>query len=181
MQAIQHHAFTDRVRGVVELDRATYQDVAFDQGATAQAVLIVLLTGFGAGFFFPDGDGVAFGVSIAVAAVVGWLLLSTLAYFVGTRYLAKSITFATWDGLLRALGFAFVPLFASWLLFLPGIVAIAALMGIVWYAVTSVIAIRSVLDLSLGGAIITVIVAAFGIYVLRTVVGFILIMVIGFG
>lgn len=182
MRAIQPRTFADRMKGVLTLDRSTYEEIGRDEHATVPAAAVVLVAALQFGLLAPDG-GIEVALVIAVLALLTWLLFSALAFFVGTRYLAKSTTFATWESVLRGVGFASFPLLASSALFLPGTAGIALigffLVGI-WAAVAIVAAIRYVMNLSVGGAIITAATAALGIWVLRTVLGWLLVLIVGF-
>lgn len=178
MQAIPLRPYVDRVKGAITLDRSTYEEIGYDEHATAPAAIFVALVALQIEILFPDG-GFEVAVVLTCLALLTWLLFSALAYIIGTRYSGTSSFFASWLSVLRGVGFASIPLLASSVLYLSGLAFIAFLGLVTWTAIAIVAAIRYVLDLSLGGAILTAATAALGVWMIRTVVGWLLILFIG--
>lgn len=178
MQAIPLRTYVDRVKGAITLDRSTYEEIGYDENATAPAAIFVALVALQFGLLFPDG-GLEAAIVLIFLALLTLLLFSALAYVIGTRYLANSPSVASWQSVLRGVGFASLPLLATSVLYLLGLAFIAFLGLVTWTAIAIVAAIRYALDLSLGGAIITAATAALGVWVLRTVVGWLLVLFVG--
>lgn len=139
-----------RMIGAAKLDRATYEEVEHDKGATGQAALVVIIvsvaSGIGAlGIVGPIG--ILYGILLGL---IGWALFAALAYWIGTALLPKPETRADWGELARTLAFARAPgVFLA-----LGVLGFAAsALGTVlvfvvsaWVIIASVIAIREALD-----------------------------------
>lgn len=91
-----------RMLGAALLDRATYEEIEADRGATAQALVVVVLAG--------GAMAVAAGNPIVASlALLAWASWALLTYEVGARLLPESTTRADVGELLRTLGFSAAP------------------------------------------------------------------------
>ena len=96
------------------LESQVYEEVEHDQTATSQALTVVLivaaLTGIGHAIGLSMGrePGSPIGAFIGgiITAILGWVIWSGLAYFIGTRVFSGV---ATYGELLRTIGFAQAP------------------------------------------------------------------------
>jgi hypothetical protein len=150
-------SFADRLIRAARLDVSLYEEVERDQGATAQALAVVVLAALATGI---GARGSLLGLAAGViASIIGWYLWSVLAYWIGTRLLAEPSTEATIGELLRTLGFAQSPGILRVLGIIPGLDVIVALATAIWMLVAAVVAIRQALDYqSTGRAVLVVIV-----------------------
>ena len=154
----------ERLRGVLSFNTATINEIEHDPSALPQALLVVIvssiLAALGGGFgevLFGVGIGAsstsAFRfVSIAVWAIVAWLLWSVITQFIGTRFFHGE---ATVGEMMRVIGFAYAPLAIQIFSFIP-IVGIFFIFGAAAWSIGLVfVAIREGLDIDTGGALWT--------------------------
>lgn len=146
------------------LDNSLYEEVERDENQTTSAMVVVVLAslasglGQALGFLLRGNPGQAIGglAGGAVSALVTWVVIAVLTYWVGTGLFGGT---ATIGEMLRTIGYAYSPgvLFIFTLIPICGFfVAIAV--GI-WILVTIVVAIRQALDFTTGRAIGTGIIA----------------------
>jgi hypothetical protein len=140
--------FSHRLFGAVALRAATYEEVEADQRANGQAVAVVVLSSFAAGFGargFGAGDAgsVAF---FAAVALMAWLAWALLVYEIGARILPGGRTRADVGELLRTTGFATAPGLIRIIGVLPGLTIPSFVVAAVWMLVAMVIAVRQALD-----------------------------------
>jgi hypothetical protein len=155
----------DRMIGAARLDAATYEEVESDYSATGQAALVVTLVaiasaigGAGAG-----GRGIIGGI---LAAIVGWLVWSGIAYLIGDKLFGGT---ATWGELLRTIGFAQAQGVLLVLAIIPVLGwLVQAVVGI-WLLVAGIVAIRQALDFSTGKAILTAVVGWIPLVIARSI------------
>lgn len=160
----------DRIKGVFRLDVNTFEAVEQDESATMQAFMIVLLVailaavgGFLAAqtgnqladqlqqlgdaeipFAIPEMSPGGTAISAFVGVFVGWILWSGLTYLIGVNLLGGQATF---NEMLRVLGFAQAPRLLSVFAFIPCLGGLLSLVGGLWALVAAFIAIRQGLDL----------------------------------
>jgi hypothetical protein len=140
--------FVRRFLGALWLVAATYEEVESDRRATAQAVLVVVLSSVASGLSVMgmnryDLRSLLIGT---VAAVVGWLAWATLAYLVGVRLLPESQTRADIGQLLRTLGFASAPGVVRIVGLVPGFAWPIYVGTSLWILAAMVVAVRQALD-----------------------------------
>lgn len=166
----------ERMVRAARLQPRLYEEVEHDQGATGQALLIVVLAAISGGLGRLIADGVPGFIAAVVGAVVFWALITGLAYLVGTRLLATRETSATWGQVLRTVGFAYTPGVLSFLGVIPILGPFLVVLVIpIWIAIAAVIGIRQALDFDTVRAIGTGLIA----YVVWLVVASIFIFVTG--
>lgn len=155
-------SFADRVLGALKLDPATYEDVEHDESATGQAVAVVAaVTALSAIAGYSNGtNGV---IGNVILALLGWVVFSFVAYFVGTTILKSPQTSATFGQVLRALGFAYAPSLLYILAVIPVVGFIIALVVLFWSFAASIIALRQSLEVSTGRAVAIAVVSAIAI------------------
>jgi len=138
------NSFADRLIRAARLDASFYEEVEHDEGATRQALAVVVLTALATGVGAHGGlPGLVAG---AIAALIGWYIWSALTYWIGTRLLPEPSTEATLGQLLRTIGFAHAPGLLRVLGIIPGLHLILALATAIWMLVAAVVAIRQALD-----------------------------------
>lgn len=122
-----------------------FQEVEHDATATKQALLVVIISSLAAGIGSMGAIGISGLIVGTVISIIGWGVLSGLAYLIGVTLLKTPHTEATWGELLRAIGFAYTPGILRIFAFIPFIGPIIALVGTVLVLVAAVIAVRTAL------------------------------------
>ena len=147
----------DRMLRAARLENAVYEEVEHDQGATRQAVLVVVITSLAAGI----GSLTIFGplalILFPISGLIGWAIYAYLTYLIGTRLLAGPETSADWGELARTLAFASSPMVLLIFAIGPIVGGIVATIVGIWVLVATIVAIRAALDFSTGRAIGTVV------------------------
>jgi len=187
----------ERIMGILKLHRPTYQAIEADETATTQAAIIVavvgLLAAIGASigavvanramanvmpqlqdqlgslpFAVPQLSPIGAFLSALLGAFLAWLVWSALTYFVGTRLFGGQATF---NEMLRLLGFAQAPRLLSVLGFIPCLGALLSFAGWIWSLITSYIAVKEGLDLDDGKTIATVVISFIGVIIVNFLFG----------
>ncbi|MEJ2165294.1 MAG: hypothetical protein P8X90_07175 [Desulfobacterales bacterium] len=138
--------FTRRIILSAKLNPEIYEEVEADKGAFGQAMGVVVLASLAAGIGSLRHIGIGGLLLGTLSALVGWLIWSYAAYFIGTRFLAEPQTRATYGELLRTIGFASAPGIIRILGLIPELMAISFAAAEVWMLVAMVVAIRQALD-----------------------------------
>jgi hypothetical protein len=137
-----------RLIGAAALDTAIYEEVEADQGATAQALSVVLLSSLAAGIGARGLGGGSFQsvVFISVLALVLWAAWALVTFEIGARIMPEPQTRADVGQLLRTIGFATTP----GLLRIFGVVTPMAIpvfaISAVWMLAAMIVAVRQALD-----------------------------------
>jgi Yip1 domain len=150
--------FLRRTIGAAMFDSATYEEVERDQSATAQSMLVVVLSsvaaGVGATGLYDAGETIRFVAVASVLALLTWGSWALLTLQIGTRILPARETSADVGQLLRVLGFAAAPGLIQVFAVFPGMLMPVFLVAIGWTIAASVVAVRHALDYSsLGRAV----------------------------
>ncbi len=146
--ARQGGTFLRRVIGAAALRAAIYEEVEADRGATAQAVVVVLLAGLAAGLGARGFGGgrpadVAFFTLLALAM---WAVWAVLTYQLGAHIMAERQTRADVGELLRTLGFAAAPGILCALGVVPRLTRPVFVIAAIWMLLSMVVAVRQALD-----------------------------------
>ena len=159
-------SLVNRMIRAAKLEVDLYEEVEADTTANRQAFLAVvvasLASGLGvgiAGVRVEGGLWFLWGLLIGLAtALVGWLVWSLFAYWLGTTVFRGPETSATYGELLRTIGFSNSPRVLSFFFFIPFLGGIIVFAVSIWALVAGVIAVRQALDFSTGRAIATCVV-----------------------
>ena len=169
----------NRIKGILFLDSAAFEEVEHDEKATGQALLIVIvssiLAAIGASsgpFFLSMASGITpFGHSpwlaslgtavslvlvfllVAFWSTLAWLVWAAATYFIGTKIFHGE---ATYNEMLRVTGFAYAPLAFMLLRAIPCIGLFISFLVIVWALAAAFIGVREGLDLDFGRTLVTV-------------------------
>jgi hypothetical protein len=140
------------------LDPALYREVALDERATSQALLVVVTVSIVGAL-----GGVSTDAGLVIASVLlaplAWLLTSVLAQFIGTRVIGAQGA-GGWQQVARALGYAHAPAIIGGLVVLPVFgVAVAGLL-IVWRIAAMLVAVRASMGVSTGQAVMILLLSA---------------------
>jgi hypothetical protein len=145
----------DRMIRAAKLDVQLYEEVEADQGATYQAMTVVILSSLAAGI--GSGNMGLQGMVIGmIAALIGWYIWAFVTYFIGTKFLAEPQTSADHKELLRTIGFSSAPGLIRVLAIIPGLYSLIFFVSGVWMLVAMVIAVRQALDYTSTGRAIGV-------------------------
>ncbi len=160
------HSLVNRMIRAAKLEVDLYEEVEADTTANRQAFLAVVVASLAAGL----GVGIAgvraegglwflWGLLIGLAtALVGWLVWSLFAYWLGTTIFRGPETSATYGELLRTIGFSNSPRVLTFFAFIPFLGGLIAFAVSIWVLIAGVIAVRQALDFSTGRAIATCVV-----------------------
>lgn len=160
-------SYVDRIRGILSLNPATFQDVEEDMDATGQAALTVVLAALASGLgALLSRDLIPNALGIAASSILQWLVFSLVAYFIGSTIFSTPRTSVTPGQVMRTLGFAQAPKFLMILGFVPLLGWIVALVALIWFIIASIYALREAFEFDTGRAVATGFVALVGIFIL---------------
>jgi hypothetical protein len=137
-----------RLIGAAALDVAIYEEVEADQGATAQALSVVLLSSVAAGIGARGlgGGSLQSIVFISILALILWAAWALVTFEIGARIMPEPQTRADVGQLLRTIGFATTP----GLLRVLGVITPMAIpvfaITAVWMLAAMIVAVRQALD-----------------------------------
>lgn len=163
-------SFGQRMKGAALLDVSTYEEVEHDSTATGQAAGVVAIVAACAAIGSYHG-GLAALVGAAVSALVGWLAMAAIVYFIGDKVLGGT---ATWGEMLRTMGFAQSPGVFYIIGVIPFLGWIAKFFVWIWVLAAVVVGIRQGLDVSTGKALAAGFLAWLALVVVSAVVALIL-------
>src|SRR5438477_6850291 len=141
-------AFPMRLIGAMALDPVIYEEVEADQGATTQALIVVVLSSLGAGIGsrgFGSGS-LASIVFISTVALIAWAAWALVTYEIGTRLMPEPQTRADLGELLRTIGFSAAPGMLRIFGIVPGASTAAFAITSIWMLMAMVVAVRQALD-----------------------------------
>ena len=153
-------SFTDRLVAALRLERAVYEELEADRGATLQAALVVALGAIAAGL----GSGLRVGmVGFGVATLIGlasWSLYAWIVYLFGTTIFKGPETKADWGEVARTVGFANAPRLLLVLRVFADVASLVTLGVALWTLAATVVAVRAALDVTTGRAAVIAVVAS---------------------
>lgn len=172
MEGISFDRIAQRAGDVARLNTRVIAEIARDPRALKEAAIIVVGVAISAGIGNADAgaNGLIGGI---IASLLGWVIGAALVYFVGTRITATPTTSGSVETVLRSLGYAASPNLLSFIGIIPilgGLVL--AILGL-WTLITTILAIRASLTISLGRAVLTGIIALIGATIIQWLVGWI--------
>ena len=138
--------FLARMVRAVTLAQSLYKEVEKDQSATWQALAVVLFSHLAAGIGAATHAGSGGLVMGGLVALLAWHVWIFLTYILGAKLFPMSQTSASLWEFWRALGFASAPGILRVFGVVPGLTGMTFLVAAVWMLMTSVLAVRQVLD-----------------------------------
>lgn len=164
------------VRRAMSLDRTFYQEVAYNERYSQEALMVVVfaavLTGIGnllSGVIGGNFGGALLGLIVGVVmAVAGYYIWAYVVQFVGKAMFQGQ---ATAPQLLRTLGYAYGPTALGVLSFIWCVGPLVAFAGGVWSLVCGFFAVRETHKLSDGQTIVTVLAGWLVVTLLTLAVG----------
>lgn len=153
-QSISTNNIVQRAKDILTFNTRTYEEIVRDPGATSEAAIVVATVAIasGLGQLFA-GPGALIGAVLAM--LLGWVVAAAVIYFVGTRITGEATTTSSVERVMRVVGYASAPFIFS---IFSGLWLIGWLFSVViffWFFGTMVMAIRAALNISLGRAVIT--------------------------
>ncbi|MSP13653.1 MAG: hypothetical protein EXR62_11945 [Chloroflexi bacterium] len=167
-----------RLMRALQLKPDVYEEVEHDQGATVEALIIVVIVALATalGIIISTIDPVrpvyASGMTplgSIIREIGGWLIWSFLAFIIGTRIFKGQ---ATYQELLRTIGYANAPGLLSIFGFLPVIGGADVIIGFVWRLATGYVATRQALDIDDRKTVITIVLSLVPYFILSTLIPF---------
>jgi hypothetical protein len=162
-------AIQDRMLRAARADVALYEEVEHDPKATPEAMAIVAICAFSLGLGSVPltglGNYLPALVGSILSALVAWAVFSGVVYFVGTRLFQAT---ATWEEVLRPLGYAYTPLVIGVLAILPIVGRLVVLAAALWTLFLVFIAIRAALDLDGSKTILTMILSIIPFWIINS-------------
>ena len=170
------NAMIANVRRALSLDRTFYQEAAYDERYTQEALLVVVVAAAltAIGNFLSGVLGGNFGG--ALLGLIGGVVWAVAAYYIWA-YIVQFVGKALFGGqatvpqLLRTLGYAYAPTALGVFSFLWCVGPLLALAGSIWSLVCGFFAVRETHKLSDGQAIVTVVVGWLVIAVISLILG----------
>ena len=202
MLAVLQESFWERLAGVVGLKRATFEGIRRDAATASQAWWIVLLLGlsqgivlvttpvvltfpgmseevaadleeFAAQLTFETTDQLVLGLAASVAGLVlTWYLTSWLLTAIGNRIARPTGQAVTTVEMRRLVAWGYSPSLAWYLLPIPIVGPMLALLGWLWSLVTGVMAVRAAFGVGIWQAVVirvAAFLAAVGVVILIAV------------
>lgn len=154
MDNISFDRIVQRSIDFASLKSRTYDEVARDPRALSEAAIIVIAVALAAGIGGLN-DGAGGLVAGIILSLLGWVISSAIIYFVGTRITGTPTTSGSVESLLRTLGYASAPRIFSFLGFIWIFGGLIIFVLSIWTLITTVLAIRASLNMSLKRAVIT--------------------------
>lgn len=138
--------FMARIIRAAKLESRLYEEIATDEDAPSQALVVVLLSSLAASIGASTHAGVGGMVMGGLVALLAWYIWTLLTYILGVKLFPISQTSASHRELWRTLGFASAPGVLRVFGAIPGFTGIVFLVAAVWMLIAAVIAVRQALD-----------------------------------
>ncbi len=170
----------NRMIRAAKLEVTLYEEVEADETATTQAILVVILSSVCSGIGTAISEalagngygGIGFGlIGGLFSAFIAWVIWSFITYFIGTRVFGGTASF---NELLRVIGFSNSPGVLSILSFIPILGGLISFAVWVWGLAAMVIGVRQALDFTTGKAILTCIIGWIAAIIFLVAIGIIL-------
>ena len=167
MDNISFDRIMQRAIEVATFKTRTYAEIARDPRALPEAAIVVAIVAVAAGIggLNEGAGGLIAGI---ILSLLGWVISAAIIYFVGTNITGTPTTSGSVESLLRTLGYASVPrifFIFGFIWLLGGLVVFVAS---IWTIITTILAIRASLAMSLSRAIITGVVAWIASVIIQT-------------
>jgi len=142
------NTFIQRLIGAAALDAAIYEEVEADRTATAQAVLVVILSSLAAGVGSRGFGGASIGTMffMTIGALLGWAAWALVTLQIGGRLMPEAQTRVDMGELLRTIGFANTPGLLRVFGIIPSVSYPAFAIAAVWMLLAMIVAVRQALD-----------------------------------
>jgi len=163
----------NRITRIFRLDFSVFKEIEADPNATVEAAIIVALSNLLAAIGTslradaPRAFVPTFLMSL-VSGLVGWVIWTAV-----THYLGKALyhSGASFESMLRVLGYATAPRFLGIFDFIRCFGALAGLAGLVLSLIAGIMAISEGLDVDTGQAIIVAVVGWIALFIVTAIIG----------
>jgi len=160
----ENMALQDRMIRAFRGEAALFEEVEHDENATTEAIIVVVLGSLSVGIgqalsqAVTGRPGGGLGGIVANVAIVllFFAVFSGVVYFVGTRFFKAE---ATWNEVLRTLGYAYTPNVVGIVRVVPVLGPLVAGLAGLWSLYLAFIAIRSALDIDTGKTVGTILIS----------------------
>jgi len=159
----------DRIFRAIKLDSSFYREAAGTPAWMMESFLVVLAAAFLSALgkaFGSDQHVLTFVSQIFNEIVLGWLLWSVIAYFVGNNFLGGK---SKLEEVIRVLGYANAPRLLGFFGFIPCIGWLFSLGGAILSLIAGIIALREVMGFDSGKAVATAIIGWI-LYVIASII-----------
>jgi hypothetical protein len=172
MNAISLDRIVQRCKEVALLNTRTYSEIARDPNALAEAAIVVATVAISAGLgnVIHGANGLIGGV---ILSLLGWVISSAIIYFIGTRITGTPTTTGSVESILRTLGYASAPNVFLFVGFIWIIGPIIVWLLSIWTLITTILAIRASLNMSLGRAVLTGLIAMIAAWIVQVLLGWV--------
>ena len=167
MDNISLDRIIQRSKAVATFDTRTFAEIARDPRALAEAAVVVVTVAVARGIGGLN-DGAGGLISGIILSLLGWVIAAMVVYFVGTRVTGTPTTSGSVESLMRTLGYASAPNIFAFLGFIWIIGPMILGVLWIWTVITTILAIRASLAMSLSRAIITGVVAWIASVIIQT-------------
>jgi hypothetical protein len=149
----------ERMLRALKLDSKLYETVEADPRFNGEALLIVviasLLSSLGMALAYPQDAGLPALIANSLGGILLWAAWAAITLLIGKTITRGPETRADLGEMLRTLGYAHVPQFLIFFVFIPVGGPLIALIGTIWKMVAGIVAIRQALDFTTSRAIMT--------------------------
>ena len=141
-------SFLMRMFGAVALDSVIYEEVEADRSATAQAMLVVVLSSLAAGIGASGLGGISVRSAVFIGAIslIAWAAWALVTFEIGGRLMPDPQTRVDVGELMRTIGFASAPGILRIFGIIPSVTIPAFAITAVWMLLAMVVAVRQALD-----------------------------------
>lgn len=154
-------AVTDRMMRAAQGQVSLYEEVEHDPAATTQALTVVIIVAIASGIgtaiaqimMGRAGNPIVGLIVGVISGLIGWAVFAGVTYFIGTKLFHADATF---EEVLRTLGYSYSPNVLQILSFIPVLGVLISIIAALWTLYLVFVAIRSALDISTGQTIGTI-------------------------
>ena len=147
-----------RLFGAAALDSVIYEEVEADPSATAQAMIVVVLSGLAAGVGASGLGGLSLrnALTISTIALIAWAAWALVTFEIGARLFPEPQTRVDPGELMRTIGFSAAPGMLRVFGIIPSVTIPVFAITAVWMLLTMVVAVRQALDYTSTGRAVLV-------------------------
>ncbi len=147
-----------RMIRALRLEQSLFQEVEEDEGATPQAIAVLILTGACTGLgiaitgFGKELGGISVLFMGIAASTIGWIILLFIIYILGSTLFASKRQDLTYLTLFRTVTFAASAGLLRFFVFVPGFGLFLDFVAQLWCIAGMIVALRFLFDFSTGRA-----------------------------
>jgi hypothetical protein len=161
----------ERLKGVLRLQAATFEEIEKDPRALVEALLVVVGVAIANLIGSIGNEGERGLISGILSALVGWAVFAALCYIIGRRLVPSPETSSSWGELLRVLGYSEAPNALAVVGFIPLLGGLIAAIGALWAFLAATLGVRQALEVPYPRAVLIALIALVARLVLLFVIG----------